>query len=178
MTPVYRNPKGTTIHRDWDGFGKTHYVNVSGRNDIVEARVSRDAEYVYFRVKCADAITPREGAGWMTLFLDADRSKATGWEGYDFVINRVAGKRNKATVEKYVRTLEEGSFTWETVGVADLRVSGDTLTLAVPRALVGMEGALDFEFKWSDNMQEPVVMDFYANGDAAPLGRFNYLYKE
>ena len=113
----------------------------------------------------------------MTLFIDADRSKATGWEGYDFVINRT-GKKNTATVEKYVRTLEEGSFTWETVGTADLRVSGDTLTLAIPRALLGLEGKLNFEFKWSDNMQAKTVMDFYENGDTAPLGRFNYLYQE
>ena len=177
VTPVYRNPKGTTIHRDWDGFGDYHYVNTSGRNDIVEARVSRDAENLYFRVKCADAITPREGEGWMTLFIDTDRSKATGWEGYDFVINR-KGTKNRATVEKYVRTLEEGSFTWEQIGTAELRTSGDTLTIAIPRALVGLEGKLNFEFKWSDNMQEATVMDFYANGDTAPIGRFNYLYKE
>jgi hypothetical protein len=26
-------------------------------------------------------------------------------------------------------------------------------------------------------MQEPTVMDFYANGDTAPIGRFNYLYR-
>ncbi len=178
VTPVYRNPKGTTIHRDWDGFGDCHYVNTSGRNDIVEARVSRDDENIYFRVKCADTITPREGDGWMTLFIDADRSKATGWEGYDLAINRKAGKKNQATVERYVPTAEAGSFTWETVGTAAYRISGDTLTIAVPRALVGMEGRLNFEFKWSDNMQEPTVMDFYANGDAAPIGRFNYLFKE
>ena len=178
VTPVYRNPKGTTIHRDWDGFGDCHYVNTSGRNDIVEARVSRDGENIYFRVKCADTITPREGDGWMTLFIDTDRSKATGWEGYDLAVNRRAGKRNQATVECYRPTAEAGSFTWETVGTAAYRISGDTLTIALPRALVGMEGRLNFEFKWSDNMQEPTVMDFYANGDSAPIGRFNYLYKE
>ena len=38
---------------------------------------------------------------------------------------------------------------------------------------------LDFEFKWSDNMQdEGNIMDFYVNGDAAPGGRFNYVYTE
>ena len=113
----------------------------------------------------------------MTQFIDVDRAKATGWEGYDLVINR-KGKKNQASVEKYVRTLEEGSFTWEQIGTAELRTSGDTLTIAIPRALVGLEGKLNFEFKWSDNMQEATVMDFYANGDTAPIGRFNYLYKE
>ncbi len=178
VTPVYRNPKGTTIHRDWDGFGDCHYINTSGRNDIVEARVSRDAENLYFRVKCAAPITPREGEGWMTLLLDTDRQKSTGWEGYDFVIGRLPGKQNRAPVERYVRTAEPGSFTWESVGTAIYRLSGDTLTLSVPRALVALEGKLNFEFKWSDNMQEPTVMDFYVNGCAAPIGRFNYLFKE
>lgn len=178
VTPVYRNPKGLTMKRDWDGFKGHHYVNESGRNDIVEAQVTRDADNVYFHVRCAADITAREGEGWMTLFLDVDRKKATGWEGYDFVINRLPAAPGRATVEAYLPTMEAGSFTWQTVGKASLHVNGDTLTIGVPRALVGLDKKLNFEFKWSDNMQEKTVMDFYANGSAAPLGRFNYLYKE
>lgn len=179
VTPVYRNPKGTTIHRDWDGFAGYHYTNTSGRNDIVEARVARDGEMIYFHVRCAEAITPRQGDGWMTLYLDTDRSKKTGWEGYDFVINRLSAPAGKATVERYLPTATPGSYTWETVGKATLHVKGDTLTIGVPRDLLGLaEQPLNFEFKWSDNMQSPDVMDFYANGDTAPLGRFNYLFRE
>ncbi len=178
VTPVYRNPKGTTVHRDWDGFGDCHYKNNSGRNDLIEARVARDDRYIYFRVRCAAPITAREGEGWMSLLLDTDRSKATGWEGYDFMINRLPGKRNRASVERYIRTLDAGSFSWEAVGEAEYRVSGDTLTIAVPRGLIGLEGKLDFEFKWSDNMQEKTVMDFYVNGCSAPIGRFNYLFRD
>jgi hypothetical protein len=177
VTPVYRNPKGTTIHRDWNGFGDYHYVNTTGRNDIVEARVSYDEENLYFRVACAEPLTPREGEGWMTLFLDADRAKKTGWEGYDFAINRLAGKGNRVSVERYLPTAEAGSFTWESIGTAPCRIEENTLTIAIPRALVGLEKWLDFEFKWSDNMQNPNVMDFYENGDSAPIGRFNYLYQ-
>ncbi len=176
ITPVYRNPRGTTIHRDWAGFGDYHYTNHTGRNDIIEARVAYDDDNLYFRVKCAAPITPRDGDGWMTLLLDTDRSKETGWEGYDLIINRT-GKKNEATVERYVPTLTPGSFTWEPVGQAALRVSGDTLTIALPRALAGLDGKLDFEFKWSDNMQEKTVMDFYVNGCSAPIGRFNYLFR-
>jgi hypothetical protein len=33
--------------------------------------------------------------------------------------------------------------------------------------------------KWADNLQhEGDVMDFYQSGDAAPSGRFNYVYRE
>ena len=73
VTPVFRSPRGLTLHRDWDGFGNCHYVNTSGRNDILEARIARDADTVFFRVTCAAPITPREGEGWMTLFLNTDR---------------------------------------------------------------------------------------------------------
>ena len=49
----------------------------------------------------------------------------------------------------------------------------------IPRAALGMHGKLDFEFKWVDNMQdEGNVMDFYISGDAAPGGRFNYVFQE
>lgn len=178
VTPVYRNPKGTTIHRDWDGFAGCHYVNTTGRNDIIEARVARDGDNVYFFVKCADTITPRDGEGWMTLFLDTDRSKSTGWEGYDLAINRLPCAKGKCTIERYVPTVEAGSFTWEVIGRGEMHVKGNTLTLSIPRDLAGLVGRMEFEFKWSDNMQNMSVMDFYENGDAAPLGRFNYLYKE
>jgi len=37
---------------------------------------------------------------------------------------------------------------------------------------------IDIEFKWNDNMQENGnIMDFYVNGDTAPGGRFNFIYK-
>ncbi len=178
VSPVYRNPKGTTIHRDWDGFAGCHYVNQTGRNDIIEARVARDKENVYFRATCAAPLTPRKGEGWMTLYLDTDRNKATGWEGYDLVIGRLPGKRGRLTVERYLPTATPGSYTWEVIGEAACRVSSDTLTLALPRALAGFGRRLNFEFKWSDNMQAPDVMDFYQNGCSAPIGRFNYLFRD
>jgi len=38
--------------------------------------------------------------------------------------------------------------------------------------------SIDFEFKWSDNMQTgSEVMDFMLNGDVAQGGRFNFLYQ-
>ena len=44
---------------------------------------------------------------------------------------------------------------------------------------LGLNGAkdLEIEFKWSDNRQADDPMDFYVNGDAAPRGRFNYIFK-
>lgn len=197
VTPIYRNPKGTTVHRNWDGFAGCHYVNDSGRNNIIETRVTRDSDHLYFFVKCAEPITRREACdeNWMTLFLDTDRSKATGWEGYDVVINRGKAPAGQATVEAYIPTATPGSYTWKSIGRATLRIKGNTLTVAIPRALLNIDETitnpfygtpmakpLDFEFKWCDNTfphgKAPDIMDFYRNGDTAPFGRFNYRYKE
>ena len=113
----------------------------------------------------------------MTFYIDVDRDKSTGWEGYDIAVNRTAPNGNVTSVERYVKTAEEGSFTWEKIGEATVTVDGNRMMIKVPRALIS-DKRLNFEFKISDNMQAPDVMDFYENGCAAPLGRFNYLFKE
>lgn len=178
VLPLYENHRGTALNRDYDGFGGLHYVNTSGRNDIISAKVTRDEENIYFLVTCSDTLTPPTPSGWMTLFIDVDRDKSTGWEGYDFAINRLAPKGGKTTVEKYLPTAIPGSFSWEKIGATKISIRKNTLQLSVPRELLNPGKKLNFEFKWSDNMQETNVMDFYVNGDTAPIGRFNYLYKE
>ena len=44
--------------------------------------------------------------------------------------------------------------------------------------MLGLNGdTFTINFKWSDNMQtDGDIMDFYNNGDVAPLGRFKYQY--
>jgi hypothetical protein len=59
-------------------------------------------------------------------------------------------------------------------------VNGKTLVIQVKRSVFNLasEKGIDFEFKWSDNMQEDGnIMDFYENGDVAPGERFNYVYR-
>ena len=49
----------------------------------------------------------------------------------------------------------------------------------IPRAVLGLQRGADFEleFKWADNTQhDGDIADFWVSGDAAPAGRFNYLY--
>ncbi len=178
VTPVYKNHKGTAAHRDWDGFKGYHYTNSTGINDITEARVCRDAENIYFLAKCSDAVKDANKADMMTLYIDTDRSKDTGWEGYDVRINALDSKRGAASVEVYLPTAQKNSFTWKKVGDCTCRTVGKTVWISVPRSLIGLEGKLEFEFKWSDNLTEKAAIDFYVNGCCAPIGRFNYLYKE
>ena len=92
--------KGNTMHRDHRGRYDQYYTNNTGRNDIVGAKVARDADNVYFYVETADKLTPATDRNWMMLFIDVDRDKTTGWNGYDFIVNRTSPHGKKAVIEK------------------------------------------------------------------------------
>jgi hypothetical protein len=65
VQPEYRDTIGDPVHRDHPGWGKhLHYANTTGRNDIVAAKISRDAQSVFFFVRTRDMTTnPRIATG-------------------------------------------------------------------------------------------------------------------
>jgi hypothetical protein len=174
VLPEYYHYKGNTMHRDHRGRYDQYYKNSTGRNDIVGAKVARDGEKIYFYAETAEKLTPQNDRNWMMLLIDTDRNKSTGWNGYDYMVNRVSPKGNKAIVEKNVA----GRWEWETVAQAKFAVSNNKLELEIKRDILNLNGKdIDLEFKWNDNMQENGnIMDFYVNGDTAPGGRFNFVY--
>jgi len=100
--PEYKHYKGNTMHRDHRGRYDQYYKNNTGRNDIVGAKVARDAEKIYFYVETAEKLTLQNGRNWMMLFIDSDRDKSTGWNGYDYIVNRISPNNHKVIVEKNV----------------------------------------------------------------------------
>ena len=48
VAPEFGDSVGDTLHRDHHGFGATHYVDSSGRNDLVATKVACDDEHLYF----------------------------------------------------------------------------------------------------------------------------------
>lgn len=173
VRPRYVAYRGNTRHRDHPGRYNRHYVDNSGRNDIVEAQVAHDSLFVYFRVATADPLTPATDPNWMMLFIDIDRDHATGWVGYDYVVNRTSPAEGRARLER----CSGPEWLWTAAGDARYVASGNVLEIAIPKSALGVGSKVDFEFKWADNVQRPgSVMDFYVSGDAAPSGRFNYVY--
>ena len=171
VVPNFKSHKGNTLHRDADGFAGTHYTNTTGRNDIISAKVTHDAKNVYFYVEAASPLSSEKDPAWMRLFIDIDRDKSTGWEGYDFVINR------KAPAAKAYMEQSASGWNWTQSSEVSYKYDKNKLEIAVPRKLLNKQGKLDIEFKWSDNMQkEGDIMDFLVSGDVAPLGRFNFQY--
>ena len=173
VRPKFTDYRGDTVHRNYPGWGdQLHYVNTQGRNDIVMSKVSRDAENIYFYVKTAAPISSSSDSSWMMLFIDTDRSKETGWEGYDVVLNRSA----PGVLEKSSK-----GWNWSKATPVDFNVTGCEMELVIPRSALELpaEQPLDIEFKWVDNLNRPGdIMGFYNCGDAAPGGRFNYWCSE
>ncbi len=170
VSPAYYAYVGNTFDRDDIGYGGIHYTDATGRNDITLCKVARDSENVYFLAECADDISPTTDPAWMRLFIGTGSEK--NWEGFDYVINRVS-LGSQAILER-----SKGGWDWEAVGNVNYSVSGNTLQIEVPKALLGIESdSFRLNFKWSDNMQnDGDIMDFYLYGDTAPLGRFTYQF--
>ena len=116
----------------------------------------------------------------MMLLIDADRNHATGWEGYDFVVNRLPPKKG-TTAEQWQAIVEASAsgWNWRPVGHIAMAYAGKELELQIPRSLLSLadKKSIDIELKWNDNLQKPGdIMDFYLSGDTAPGGRFNYRF--
>ena len=175
--PEFADHVGDADHRDFPGAGGLHYTNTTGRNDLVAMKVARDDEQVAFHVKTAQPLSPRTDPAWMWLFIDADQNPKTGWEGFDFIVNRIVEPDGSTWLEK-----NDGTGNWNWIKVAPIQITtkGPELMLVIPRAALGLpigKTALALDFKWMDNMQRPGdPMDFYLSGDAAPDGRFKYRY--
>jgi hypothetical protein len=175
VQPTYRDHLYDTPHRHEPGFGAAGpYVNTSGRNEFVALKVARDAERLYFYAQTREALTPSSDPNWMLLFINANQRKDTGWEGYDYLLNWPLLDGRRTTVKQNV-----GGWAWRDIGVAEYRTEGNQLMLAVPRALLGMEGrALSFDFHWADNIPcSGYIEDFFLYGDSAPSRRFDYRYR-
>lgn len=163
--------------RDCVGRGSNSYVNTSGRNDITRAKTAVDGKNVYFYVETASDITGLNEQSFMQLYINADRDGSTGWEGYDYILNRVSPTADTMTLERHTG---EG-YGWEKCAEVSYKISGNQMEIAVPKSVLGVENSrVNLEFKWMDNVisnDNPDIMDVYTEGDAAPGSRFNYVFK-
>ena len=174
VEPEFTDHIGDTLHRDHHGFGATHYTDATGRNDLVQMKVARDQQHVYFYARTREPITRAHGNHWMMLLLDADQNSETGWNGFEFAVNRQAPTGEAARLERF-----DSESGWRHVGEVPYRLADCELHLSVPRALLGLaDGAVGLDFKWADNVGDPLdIVDFYVSGYVAPDGRLVFRYQ-
>ena len=188
--PYYAAYIGNTGDREGDGWGNLQYHEYSGRNDIIGARVARDADNLYFYVECYENITPYTDPLWMVLYIDSDQQNQ-GWETFDYVLNKTSPTATTATLEKFTGN----GYETEKVGDVEYTVNGKYMQVKVPKTMLNLTG-YDFtvNFAWTDNVHDEDdagergdteykytkfsgdIMDFYISGDVAPSGRFKFSY--
>ena len=174
VEPLLTDHIGETIPRDFEGNGGTHYTNQTGRNDIIEARVARDGEKLYFYLKTKEPITPDIPDG-LCLLLNTDRAE-TGWVGGDWLIGR-AYDGETVSLERYAGGKKRDLWKWKETERLDYRIEGNELHLAVPFKSVHLpkseKSLRRVAFKWLDNVPETMTPDdLYIHGDVAPESRF------
>jgi hypothetical protein len=173
VAPEFRDTIGDTALRDHKGYGNIPYRNDTGRNDFIILKAAYDKANLYFYAQTLEKITPRTDPHWMLLLIDADQNAATGWLGYDFVVNLEV----PSATETILKTWTFGK--WETAGKGSYRVNGNGMELSIPRRLVGQGNREPaFDFHWADNIQSfGDISELGVNGDNAPNRRWNYRYK-
>ena len=169
VTPEFRDTVGDPVRRDAIGW-KTNvtYRNDTGRNDLVAAKVSFDAQALAFYVRTRDPLTPPGGTNWMVLLLDLDGNATNGWLGYDLLLNRA----QPGSIERHAGP----GFQWRETGAARWQATGSELELAVGWRELGLDRPpAGLDFKWTDHLRlNGDWSDFTLNGDVAPNDRFNY----
>lgn len=170
---VFLDDKGDVVHRKHPGWGRIkEYTNNTGRNDIIEAKITSDLNNVYFYVKTANTLTPWNSPDWMRLLISVN-GVSTGWEGFNFIINRMVQSKDNTMLER-----STGNWVWEKVSNIKYHQGEHELELAIPKKALGISGnEFTIDFKWADNsLSDGQAMDFLDKGDAAPNARFAYRY--
>ncbi|MBE6782607.1 MAG: hypothetical protein E7536_01185 [Ruminococcaceae bacterium] len=158
ITAVYKDYRNDTAGRNAASFGNVYQLtDTSGRNDIVNMKVTEDEENLYFYVETEENLTSSTDENWMNLFINEK-----------FVVNRISPENGAATVEKIT------SAGFEEAGQAQIRFEENKLMLKVKKTDVDFNGKT--LFKWADNCVAGDVNSFYTKGDAAPYGRLNFVY--
>jgi hypothetical protein len=157
-----------------EGYGGGIYENRTQRNVILQLRVRHDDDYLHIEARTLAPITPYDGKGaWMRLYLNTE-----GGQGYQYVVNSRPMSEKKCAI---ARVVGEGdnleSVDMESTSV-EMSVNGDRIAWMIPREVIGLDRErFTVWFKVADSTEDyRTIADFYELGNAAPLGRLNYVY--
>ena len=175
VSPAFTDILGDTDLRSFPSFcSEFLYVNGTARNDLDTAKVSQDADHLYFHITTATPLITADDELWMNLYIDADQNPATGWEGFDYLVNRSRTDKT-VSIEKFV----DGKWVFEAVGEGEYVLGESSMTVKISKTALGLEAgkAASLNFKWADNADiRGDVMAFMELGDTAPNDRFVFAY--
>lgn len=166
--------RGDVIHRDHDGYGNLHYTDSTGRNDIIATRVAVGKRDLYFSAETASSLTPYDDPRWMLLLIDSDQDAATGWHGFDYIVNLKVVSERLTTLQRFNNETRQ----WELAAEIPYATKGNVLEVSIPRKLLGKgRNHIALDFKWTDNPSSlDDIISLCTSGDTAPNRRFAYRF--
>jgi hypothetical protein len=174
VSTSYPDDRGDTFHRNHPGWGRIeNYSNTSGRNDIVEAKITTDREAVYFYVQTSEPITAFAGTDWMNLWIGIHNSQELAWEGFQYLVNKAPKNNTQTSLHKYDKAQK-----WKAHKSISYRVGTHELELRIPKLELGITSkGFIIDFKWQDHIPlDGDPMHWLDTGDTAPNARFRYRY--
>ncbi|MDR0869657.1 MAG: hypothetical protein LBN39_02590 [Planctomycetaceae bacterium] len=173
---TYRDYTNDIIDRDAPGYGNLVYKNTTGLNDFDTFKVSFDENNIYFDVQTVKPVQKANDENRMMLYLHipgSAKKEQPELYGYHYVTNRISTDGDFAAVEC------PNGKQWVKSGKAERKIDGNKMRITVGRSLIGLKDKpVSLQFKWSDTPEMRGTETFYTDGDAAPLGRVNYVFTE
>ncbi len=170
VTPEFLDHAFDTLHRRSTGSsGAGPYIDATGRNDILSAKVARDATDVYFLVKTRDPITSPRGPHWMNLLVRTGSAPA-----FNLVINAKVMNARTTTAREIDDTKVSAPIRLA------MRVDANEMMVAVPRSLLHQQpGQTRLDFQWVDNNDQlgDDPNGSALHGDSAPDRRAHFHYE-
>ena len=163
-----------TLPRDHAGIGSLYYTNNTGRNEFECVKVAHDEKYLYFYARTREEIVFNMFTKWMNLYIGVEgRPYAPHWHGYHYLVNNIV-LDGTAT---FLQTCMGGYRFGDNLRI-EYRRDGKELMIRLPLEAMHLGSEFTLHFKWADHTgKSETIEDFYEFGDAAPYGRFDFIYK-
>lgn len=171
---IYFDDIGDVANRNHPGWGRIrNYSNHTGRNDIIQSKVSCDGKNICFYVKTASDITPYTDKNWMRLFIGVNGSEDSNWEGFGYVVNNKIKDGKESILQKF-----SGGWSWQDKVTVNYKVNKNEMEILIPLSALDIKGKeFSIDFKWIDNaVEDGDIMECLDNGDTAPNARFRYRF--
>ena len=179
---TYLDVVGDALERDWyDATRKetNRLKNNTNRNDIAKVDVTDDGTYLYIKVTTdKDIVVEADKTNNLNVLLSIQGKNGAKWEGYDYVINRIPTALGGATTA-LEKVAVNNQFEWEKTADCACYLGGKTFAVKIALSDLGLSAgeAFTVDFKVADGISsQGDIINYYIDGDCAPIGRLNYRY--
>ena len=157
---------------------KDVYINNTNRNDIKSMKMCHDDNNLYLQIKTNEnIIIDEEKDNNLNVLLSIKDSGKPNWAGYNYILNRNPLQNGNGKTKLEV-VKEADKFEFEEAGECNYFLKDNVLSIAIPLNLLDIkDNDFTIDFKVADGISDPSnIMNYYVDGDSAPIGRLNYRY--